>query len=429
MNIDDLNLSEETNDVLTKQPQWVIKNGNLLVFVIIAMLIFLISIIKYNDVVKADIIITSKNPPVNIIAKSKGILTQINAKENQNVHKGDILAVIENNANFNDIKQIKSYIKSFVPEIKDFDSLNIKLPPELELGEVQTLYNSFRLKYQDYLNYQVLTPEKSRIDNYTLQMLSKEESLKDNLRRLQLYKVQLENEKKIYLKNEQLYKKGIISEVDYINKQSNYSKAKEKYQEIKSTIENEKSNVLIAQSNLNQSSIKDKSLFLSLNQNLEQSKQELINGIRKWEQKYVLSSPINGKLTLFDIWNQYQDIDINEVVFTIIPNELNGIIGRVMVPINNSGKVKPGQMVLIKLKNYPHQEWGKLKGKIISISNIPKAETLQYTAILELKSLVTSYHKTLDFKQKMEGEAEIIVDEITLIERLLYPIKEMFDEI
>ena len=99
------------------------------------------------------------------------------------------------------------------------------------------------------------------------------------------------------------------------------------------------------------------------------------------------------------------------------------------MPLNNSGKLKKGQKTLIKLENYPYREWGKLRGEISSISNIPKDETLQYTAIVELDTLITSYNKTLEFKQKMIGKAEIIVDEITLMERLLYPIKEILDEL
>ena len=426
MNLEDLDLSEETNDVLTKQPKWIVSYGNALVFIILLLLLILTVIIKYNDVIKADIIITSKNPPVNIIAKSNGILTHINAYENQSVSKGKILAVIENNAAFSDIKWIKSRLETFTPEVKDFDSLHIKLPSELNLGEIQISYNNFRLKYQDYLNYLVLTPEKNRIENYTLQMLSKSESLKDNAKRLEQYEVQLDNEKRIFLSNEILFKKGIISKLDYIKSQNAFSKAKERYQELKSTLEYEKGNFLVAQNNLKQSSIQDKSLFLSLNQNLEQSKQELINEIRTWEQKYVLSSPIDGKLTLFDVWNQYQDINTNDVVFTIIPNNLNGIVGRIMVPITNSGKLKQDQKVLIKIENYPYQEWGKLRGRISSISSIPNEDTMQYTAIVELDSLVTTYNRTLDFKQKMKGEAEIIVDEISLFERLLYPVKEIF---
>ncbi|MDO5970071.1 HlyD family efflux transporter periplasmic adaptor subunit [Flavivirga aquimarina] len=290
--------------------------------------------------------------------------------------KGDILAVIENNADFNDIKLIKKYLKTFTLELKDFDSLDIKLPPKLDLGDVQTSYNNFRLRYQDYLNYLVLTPEKKRIDNYTFQMLSKSESLKDHTKRLEQYQVQLDNEKKKYLNNQKLYKRGIISELDYINSQNALSKAKEKYQELKSNLEYEKSNLLVAQNNLKQSSIKDKSLLLSSSQNLMQSRQELINDIKSWEQKYVLSSPIDGKFTLFDVWNQYQDINVNDVVFTIIPNDLNGIVGRVLVPITNSRKLKRGQDVLIKIENSPYQEWGKLRGTVSSISSIPLCNIL-----------------------------------------------------
>ena len=218
MNIENLDLSEETNDVLKRQPHWITRFGNILIFIIIMMLIFLTSIIKYNDVINASIVVTSKNPPVNIIAKSSGILTQINAKENQKVLKSDVLGVIKNNANFDDIKSVKSYLKLFVPTVKDFDSLSTILNSDVELGEVQRIYNNFRLSYQNYLNHVVLNPEKNRIDNYNLQMISKQKSLKNNLDRLQHYRLQVANTKKIFIKNTELYKKGIISEIDYINK-------------------------------------------------------------------------------------------------------------------------------------------------------------------------------------------------------------------
>ncbi len=48
-----------------------------------------------------------------------------------------------------------------------------------------------------------------------------------------------------------------------------------------------------------------------------------------------------------------------------------------------------------------------------------------YVIDVELpKVLVTSYGKTIDFKQEMRGSAEIITEDLRLIERFFYQFKE-----
>lgn len=39
------------------------------------------------------------------------------------------------------------------------------------------------------------------------------------------------------------------------------------------------------------------------------------------------------------------------------------------------------------------------------------------------KKLITSYNKTIDFKQEMRGAAEIITEDLRLIERFFYQFK------
>lgn len=42
----------------------------------------------------------------------------------------------------------------------------------------------------------------------------------------------------------------------------------------------------------------------------------------KWEQTYLLSSTINGKVSLASIWSPGQSVHAGEVVLTLIPNTL-----------------------------------------------------------------------------------------------------------
>ena len=96
--------------------------------------------------------------------------------------------------------------------------------------------------------------------------------------------------------------------------------------------------------------------------------------------------------------------------------------------MRNSGKVKKGQKVIIKLENYPSEEWGSLEGSIESISEVPKqGEENQYTVYIGVSSLSTSYGKQVEFKQEMQGTAEIILEELSILQRIFYQVRKAFE--
>lgn len=99
------------------------------------------------------------------------------------------------------------------------------------------------------------------------------------------------------------------------------------------------------------------------------------------------------------------------------------------MPIRNSGKIKPGQRVIIKLENYPYREWGTIDGEVKIISEVPtKGENEGYVVYVQIMDLVTSYGKTLEFKQEMIGSAEIVLEEITLLERIFYQFRHLWSQ-
>ena len=102
-------------------------------------------------------------------------------------------------------------------------------------------------------------------------------------------------------------------------------------------------------------------------------------------------------------------------IMTIIPGDKN-YYGNAKVQIAGSGKIKIGQKINIKFDNYPYGEYGIIEGSVQSISLIPKENTYNVTAQL-LNGLLTSYGKKLEFKSEMSGQAEIITEDLRLIER------------
>jgi HlyD family secretion protein len=74
-------------------------------------------------------------------------------------------------------------------------------------------------------------------------------------------------------------------------------------------------------------------------------------------------------------------------------------------------------------------EYGLLKCSINSISLIPTETSngIMYTAeILMPDMLISNYGKQLKFSQEMTGTAEIITDDVRLLERFLNPIKSVW---
>ena len=342
--------SDKVNDILGEAPNWMIRWGITIIFIIIILIIAGSALISYNDVVNTNIIVTTKIPPAYIEARTEGRLQEVYVDAQDKVSKNEILGVIENTANLQDVLYVKKNLDNLIitPNIS-LDSISNLFPSNLNLGKTQPSYYSFITKLKKYITYK--SSEANNLKNLTTS-----------------YKIK---------KRDQI---------------------------------------------IDQQSIQD------LQENLYQSLQNLKNNILNWEQLYVLKSPINGKVALFDLWNRYQNINIGETVFIIVPQQSTEIIGRIDIPIKNSAKVKKGQQVIIKLDNYPYQEWGSVSGKITSISEIPRKNDATYTAYIEIDSLITSFDNEVVFKQEMRGSAEIITEELTILERIFYQLNQVFSK-
>ena len=94
------------------------------------------------------------------------------------------------------------------------------------------------------------------------------------------------------------------------------------------------------------------------------------------------------------------------------------------MPVQNSGKLKTGQTVNIKLNNYLYQEYGMLKGVVKTISLMPQNEN--YSVEVSLPSqLLTTYQKKLDYKEEMQGTADIITEELSVLDRVFYQFRKL----
>ena len=239
-------------------------------------------------------------------------------------------------------------------------------------------------------------------------------------------KKELEFIKKDLKRHEQLLEKGVVSQQTYENKQISYYTALRSY---------ENTNLMISELRESLNQTKSNSKDIGFNKQREETRllkqvlytfRELKKAIKDWELTYVLQSNNAGIVAFLDYWSSGQTLKEGELVFTVSPESVPYFLAKLRTPKTNAGKIKIGQKVNIKLNDYPDYEFGVLQGRVERISSVSNTDGTYVLDVRVSRDLKTTYGKHIDFKQDMQGTADIITEDLRLIERYFYQFRELF---
>ena len=415
--------SEEVQEILTRVPHWMIRWGTVVFSIIILMLFFTSWMLKYPDIITTQIIITTTIPPEKLVAKVSGKMEAILVKDRTIVTKNTPLAVIENSANYKAVFLLKSIVDTINIDKSKFPFGLLK---SAQLGEIESSFAVFQKEsIADDLNaklqpYQVEGNAQSYEAIQLKERLSLLESQKSNNQsELVLQKSDLE-------RYQGLFNKGIIAAEELEKHKLTYLQVERSYKGLSSTISNLKSSLNELHKSSKTTQINESKESVNLERNVIQAFYGLKKAIKDWELTYVLRSSIDGKVSFLQIWTANQFVNAGDNVFTVIPTKQTVFIGKLKAPALKSGKIKVGQDVNIRLANYPDREFGIIKGKIQAISLTPDKEGNLLINVSLPKGLQTSYKKQIVFQQEMSGTADIVTQDLRLIERLLYQFRDVF---
>ncbi|WP_289664446.1 HlyD family secretion protein [Flavobacterium panacagri] len=419
--------SEEVQDILTKVPHWMIRWGTVLIFAIIVMLFFVSWFVKYPDVVTAEIVITTNIPPEKIVSKSSGRIEAILVKDKMVVSKNSTLAIIENTANYKDVFLLKSIVDGY--NINAVKAFPFELLKNKQLGEIESAFAVFQKDYQAQELNQNLHPFEVESRAQSFEKVQIKERLEILQQQKGINESELELQKNEVARFEVLFKKGIISAQEMEAKKLGFLQAEKSYRGLLSSISQLRSSLIDNTKSSQNSRINSTREEVNLGRSMAQSFYQLKKVIKDWELAYTLKSSISGVVTFLQVWNESQTINVGDNVFSIIPDAKNGFVGKVKAPALNSGKIKVGQRVNIRLANYPDREFGVLKGEIKNISLVPDKDGNLLVDVTLPNGLKTSYDKQIVFQQEMKGRAEIVTEDLRLIERVLYQFKSIFEQV
>jgi len=410
-------------------PRSMVRWGTAIATIVIILLLFLSWIIKYPYIIRAEAVITTEKPPANIVARVSGNIEHLFVSDGEKISSGSILGVMETTATYESIQWLSSLLDTVKTE--DMSSANEKvirkLPNNPVLGEIQDQYSTFRKNYYDYINHieidyygkkiEAVNEEIKSIEDYIRQLKSKEALTASNL----------EVEKKKYLRDSLLNEQNILPDAELEN-------SKQKFYSLKIELVQ----VVLEASSRRIDLASKKQELQDLTAAREEERQRYISAVDDelmklkarlewWIQDYLLVSPIDGNVTFTRYWSENQSVREGETVMTVVPQGESEIFARIMIPMAGSGTVKEGQNVNIQLEGYPYLEYGMVQGIIESRSLVPQ-EDLYVLDVSLPDGLSTFYGKQLDFSQNMSGRAEIITEDMRLIERLIYPFKYLVEK-
>jgi biotin carboxyl carrier protein len=413
---------------LNIEPGYILRRGTAYMFVFFFLVLLLAGIISFNQVVKGSVTLTSKNPPVEIKVKRDGNLSAIFYKPGDSLLAGDIVAVLDNPANQRDISFLKDRLLKDYTEVLSLEALLTEFPVNLSLGtSLQAAYNRFLEKYHNLILENTLG-HTQKMEQGLLQNIESHRSiLNSKEEELQLMENSLSISTENINRHRQLFEKGVISkfdlekvDIEYTEKNRQYSLLKQQMIQLQADKNRAKNDLEILRTSEEQK--------LSLQEaELVFAQQNLLNEISEWEDKNIIKSPVAGSLSYNQVWGEHQNVNEGDVVFTIVPYMRKDLLGKCIVPVQNSGQINKGQKVYLKLDNYPYREWGMIKASVNSISEVPsRAEVPTYIVYLDVDSLVTSYGKELILHQELIGTAEIVLEEVTLLKRIFYQFRQLW---
>ena len=422
--LDNLELrSESVQDILTRPPHWMIRWGNTVVFIILLMILMMSYLIKYPDFIPAPIVVTSQNPPEKIQARINSKIEKIFIKDQKLVKKDEILMVLQSSGNYLDILKLKKIID--FTNSKNISKFPIAETSSFKLGELQSDYNSFAKAFREEQLFYRLKP-------YSPENLAANQSISEYKSRIETTKQQFKLEKAKFdltktnfQRSQNLFNQGVISKMELENEKIKYLQAEQSLKNLSislSQLEEGINNVSKTKSGVLINNEKDR---INYSSQTIQLLEQLRKSLTQWEQNYLLVSSTYGTVSFQQFYGENQFIKAGDAIVSIIPKDKMAVVGRMFIPTTNSGKVAKGQKVLIKLDNYRYQEYGIIEGRVQNISLTPDDNGNYYVDVILPKGLKTSYNKILPFDKELKGNAEIVTQDLRLIERFFYQIRKL----
>jgi multidrug resistance efflux pump len=424
--------SEEVHEIVGQTPKKLVRWSTYFFVSILVMVFSVCFFVKYTDTLRAEFVLSATDAPKTVRAKTPGKLENLLVDNNDTVKMGEILAWIESTASHLEVIRLSEELEGIWTNVRynQWNKIVEHKPASFKkLGEIQGDYQIFistHIGLCAYLNEgffiqkaKLLKEEVSHLTELSYYQTDQEK----------VYEEDYQIAQADFIAREKLFKEGVIPLLEYKQEQSRLISKKIPINNVHSLIVTNKTSIANKRNELIQLEKQfadEKSIFL-------QALNTLISKVDEWKKAFLLIAPADGRVTWPMTLRKNQDVSRDQELFYISPMS-SQYFGEMRLPQENFGKVKLGQDVLINLTGYPYSEYGKLKGKVSFVSEFPipnaqnEHDRSYYLSVTLTNGLKTDLDYSVPFKNGLAGTGEIVLNKTSLINKLFYTVRSMFNK-
>ena len=418
--------SEEVQEVMGQIPAWIVRWGITLLFLVVVALLVGSCFFKYPDVITADMTLTGQHPATAVVTRAAGNIQKLLVSDNHPVNEGDWLAVIENHASMEDAIYLEKALERSGSDVDSLDKALSKYK-ELSLGDMQAAYSGLLSALHACVNYREIDYYPQKMASIRKQIALYKAYYNETERQRKTLSEQFALTRRQYARDSLLYSRSVISSYEHETARASLLQSRYSLEGAAASAENLRIQIGEQEQFLLDLTLERSEKEFTLRQELQTAREQLLNSMNEWRLRYCLIAPVGGVVTFTKYWNENQYIPSGEVAFTVVPQGEGRLVGKVRIPIARSGKVRRGQRAIVRFSNFPDQEFGVVNGVVSNISLVPTDE--YYTADIDFpEGLRTNYGIDLPVSPETQASAEIVTEELRLIERFFLPIKRIVKE-
>jgi len=361
--------NREVTDMFGDAPNWLIHSGSYILYGVLILFLTGTALISYPDIVRGTVIIDDFANVEWITATSNGQIETFFVENDLFVRQGDTICILQNTARLDDVNKLCEFLNNVKHEFQtnNIDSLKA-FPAGLKMGEMSDVYDNLTKAIKNYLIYDG--------NNYYSQ------------------------------RKNFLQKQYNIMNRDFEKNELALIKLEQDMFEL---------------SVLHQTEIRKN------REQLELAYEDMMNGLRTWESKYLIRSGSEGRIFLGEMHTLSRPVLHGDTIGSVISNNKEEYIGLIEMDQEHVAGVTVGNPVYIRLVMYPEHTYGKLIGNVSSINFIPYNK--QYMVDVEFPDqLYTTAKKVIKYELGLKGEAEIITSNRSVLLRIFNPILSLFRE-
>jgi multidrug efflux pump subunit AcrA (membrane-fusion protein) len=410
--------SDEYRDVVGAPPPLLVRSGAMVAAIAVATVFLTACLVPYPSILNGRAQVISAQLPVTLISRGTGKLAVLAVKDGDLVERNDLLAVIDEGSDARQMLELEGWLSGAPTDVSGGRPL--PAPPAVQPAKIGPAAGPLLAVLQaleDLTSFRASTDTAEQVaqlrrvvDSYSqlaAQFRDKETAAEASL----------QAEQRMQAGRETLVARGLAANAYLDRFESGKQTQRERVANARidtarnlatvATTEREISGLLAAQHDRDR----------ELSGRLAASLRGLRGVIQEWERVNVIRASQSGRLRLFGVWSDSQNLKSGDT-FAIIEPAVTTPAAFAFVPATGFGKIRIGQRVTIRLDAYPRAEYGFLEARIAAVSSV--ALHGKYRVQFELPNgLQLSSGKSVQFSENMDGDARIEVDSRQLIQQLL----------